>query len=705
MKKFATIRFATALICLFVSLSMFAQAVPPSLIPLTNIEGDLSPQKKDGKWGFADNRGRFVIPAVFDFADLFIRVWNTDGTILDVAKIKVGEKWGYVSRENIYFIYPEYDEISNFDYYSTAVGLKAGKKTLFGVETANSPERGVNTLVAVVRADNLDDIKAFNSRGLTTASANGKWGIIDTKGEWKTPGICDKIVEEKNSEFYRLESSGKIGYSSRKDGCIIFKPEYRSIEHFSTGTVLLDNGKVGLATTAGDIIIPVEYKSITPFLEKFLLLENGKKGVAQRNGKIIVPVEYDSVSVLSNGKFLVKNEDGYNVYTREGQRLFSTFYTSVSWSEELDAYNVAADTLHGRLDPEGKVIYPCIFASAPDPEQTGHIEMMIDDVPYIFLAGEREPVTVSEYDDVMFRQMTERRYQESTILPNWLKKHLEKPWNDSNVLLAENTPRSRQLRSNEDVERIKLSNGKYFKDVFPYDLEVFGGIYWNGGKKAFFRQMGAELYSTLYMYDTETETLSSFELEDKSYVFDFDAGIIAESPEYDRELFPVTNFRTMFHGFVSTVLCCYMFHSWAGQVEVSVCPNGGKEYVPAIPGEHISLSEEVDLSMVEGSSGSYCSYDMLIHEPAENGIALYEIIKTSYSWKKTRGVAKLTETGTPETVGYGFIGLGRQYFVQPIFAGAKDFDGDKADVLIGNEWKSLSTAEIDRMDPFVMPDA
>ena len=417
-------RSVIALILLFLCLSpVWAQL--PDLVPLKSLNADLTPAKEKGKWGYVNAKGKFVIPAVFDAAEQFIRVGYKDGTVMDIGKIRVGQKWGYVSNENVYFVLPEYDRISNFDSFSTAYAVKDHAGVLLGVEPEYSENLGCKVLKSVVLASEMGTVGAFSIKGLAVASTrSGKYGVIDTKGTWVLPCEYSRVTDDKASGMYRLEKDGRMGYASKADASVVFPAEFLSIDPFADGMVLVNDGKLGLYSTAGEMILPAEYDRIDKSATALMLRKGGKEGLASLGGKLVIPAEFDSINALPGGKFMVRDGGGLRVLLSDGSEVFSRSYDSVDWDEDGQFYVVRADSLYGRLDPEGKYIYPCIFPEIPDPEHKGYVEMMVDDEPYVFLAGDSGPTSAKDYDNTLYRQMSERRYEETTLLPDWLKGHL-----------------------------------------------------------------------------------------------------------------------------------------------------------------------------------------------------------------------------------------------------------------------------------------
>ena len=67
----------------------------------------------DGKWGYVDSKGEFVIDPQFDdaadFSEGLARV-KIGGT----SRYSDGGKWGYINPKGEFVINPQFDEVGNF---------------------------------------------------------------------------------------------------------------------------------------------------------------------------------------------------------------------------------------------------------------------------------------------------------------------------------------------------------------------------------------------------------------------------------------------------------------------------------------------------------------------------------------------------------------------------------------------------------------
>ena len=91
---------ALLLLCsLALAVNLQAQKIP-TLKPFKTLpEAELTPTQKKDHWGYADPKGKMVIKAVFDAAEPFKPV-TAGGVTMDVAKICVAGKWGFITLEN-----------------------------------------------------------------------------------------------------------------------------------------------------------------------------------------------------------------------------------------------------------------------------------------------------------------------------------------------------------------------------------------------------------------------------------------------------------------------------------------------------------------------------------------------------------------------------------------------------------------------------
>ncbi|CAZ96238.1 WG repeat-containing protein [Zobellia galactanivorans] len=160
--------------------------------------------RENGKFGFIDKTGAYVIEPQFDKADSF-----SDGR----AAALQDDKWGYIDISGKFVIQPEYDRV-----------------------------------------------KMFNS-GLALVLKDDQWRYIDTSGkELKTPASEKYYDFEEGVALFR--SGEKIGLLGT-DGQLILEPTYDAIKKFRNGHAKVSKGELwGMINTSGKVVIPVEYEEI-----------------------------------------------------------------------------------------------------------------------------------------------------------------------------------------------------------------------------------------------------------------------------------------------------------------------------------------------------------------------------------------------------------------------------------------------------------
>ena len=228
----------------------------PELKPLKDLEEQLVPSEKKGKWGYVNHAGKTVIKPVFEAAGPFEAVTSSDGTTMEVARIKANGCWGYITRENVYLIEPVHDTISIFDQYATVVAESGPFKTLIGVRSAISPRLGVPVLVCNFLQMNLSEIGEFSENGLAFAAKSGKYGMLNTKGEWAIPCQYESLDLNPHGG-YQVVLGGKTGII-KADGAILVEPQYDGIswEPALDAYLVQKDGGMGLVSEDGNRIAP-----------------------------------------------------------------------------------------------------------------------------------------------------------------------------------------------------------------------------------------------------------------------------------------------------------------------------------------------------------------------------------------------------------------------------------------------------------------
>lgn len=618
--------------------SLIASAQIPELKPLKNLDETLVPAMKKDKWGYADGKGKIVIKAVFDAAEEFFSVTAPDGVTMDVARVNVDGKWGYITRENVYLVRPEYDTVSRFDQNSLIVAAMGPNKMLMGVRSMISPRINVAVLTSNVLQVNLTDLEPFNEQGLAWASRGGKWGLLNTKGEWVLPCVYDSWQNEEYFGLYRVALGGKQGIVNYA-GTELIAPAWDEIDIYD------------------DIRI-------------FRVKNDGKLGILRPDGSMLLAPEFDDLVLdVEKKAFLVKQGEFWGWYAQE----------------------------------DGSAIYPCRFKTIPDQEWKGYEPIVRNGIPMIFIACDKL-YSVKEYDDLLYRELGGQAYVDSDILPAWLKSHI--PVNPSYVTLDGSLPEPRILPaefdgSAEHCASIRFKCGVSLADIVLQDeFESIDPMVkvWDLGSKVYVLLHAVEEYYVFYVYDAVLRKTRSYGVSGDMVCVP-ELGIIAETGVWGDA--PLANFIPMNFPESADVsalpILRYSFNSWAGVpfVKLGASVEGASAMKSVKAGDTIIVGK-----ISQGASDMYSEFSAVIGDPAENGIAMYDIVVTDYIYN----VVGELEAQQPRMVAHGFIGLDCGFFTQPIFYQARPITNGSAPVSLGGELQLASPEDMKLMDPFVQPE-
>jgi hypothetical protein len=160
--------------------------------------------KKNGKYGFIDDRGRLRIANRYEDIQPF-----SEG----LAAIKIRGKWGFINRDEKLVIQPVYDNVTSF------------------------------------------------SGGYSRVKQNQKFGLLTSNGELVLPVRYTTFKVQPNGRIVVVQNN-LIGLSDAH-GNLLLQPKYQSVEDLNNGFVIIQqNGKYGLVTLQGISTIPLIYDAL-----------------------------------------------------------------------------------------------------------------------------------------------------------------------------------------------------------------------------------------------------------------------------------------------------------------------------------------------------------------------------------------------------------------------------------------------------------
>ena len=206
----------------------------------------------NGKYGFVNKDGNFVIKPVYDKAGRFYNGFSI---------ITLGNLKGYLSEDGE-IIKPQF-RLANPFHDGIALILTSD----------SNKYRYINKKGEFIEQDNSLTQRSFFNDGIGLAKKDNKYVLIDTNGN----------ITETNYDYI---SSFREGYA------------YARIDH-----------KEGLIDKKGNIILPMKFNSLSLVNNgKLIFYEKGKYGLINIKGEILIEAKYDELEFL--GKNYLKARIG-----------------------------------------------------------------------------------------------------------------------------------------------------------------------------------------------------------------------------------------------------------------------------------------------------------------------------------------------------------------------------------------------------------
>lgn len=211
---------------------------------------------------------------------------------------------------------------------------------------------------------------------------NGKWGVIDSKGNIVIEPTMDDMITIPNHKIglfictYNVDMVNKTYQTKvvneKQKELFTNYDLVEAIENYDTDNILWyeegvlkvkKDDSYGLIDITGKEILKPEYDDIVALqgLENSLLLAKGDKlGLADNQGRIIIKPEYDQIKGIGqdykNGYIVVNNEGTYGVIDFNGQVILNTQYEDIKQVAGNGLYVVVKDGKNQLINKEGTVL-------------------------------------------------------------------------------------------------------------------------------------------------------------------------------------------------------------------------------------------------------------------------------------------------------------------------------------------------------------
>lgn len=401
--------------------------------------------KRTNKWGYLNELGEEVIKCEFDSVGYFkdgiavVRMNKKYGVINKLGKYIINNSFDYpleIREEKIIFrgennkkrlFLPNGNIVVNC-IYDDFLGYYKNNNQKFQLAQKDLKFGWLNEKGEEVIQFKYEDAKQFFD-GFSCVKENGKWGIIDLKGDYVIINLFDSIFQINNSEHgYNAEnrylnwfaivliSGNKIFINDK--GIKIKDCPFEQVEPFSYGLAAVSNEKelFGFIDSTLTLIIPQIYSWIPDihfsawrYPPKFSgdycsVNKNEKFSIINKSGDVItiwseiyfeIPGEnsYSEIMInkkygLLNGKFKLQIPAIYDHLNLIPFR--SEFYGSLPYFIPGEAiFPVVKGGCYGYIDIKGQTIIPFIYDDA-NPFQEGKAKVKQNGLEYfIDISGKK----------------------------------------------------------------------------------------------------------------------------------------------------------------------------------------------------------------------------------------------------------------------------------------------------------------------------
>jgi hypothetical protein len=307
------------------------QATPLRYHDFSPSDGPAHPVRVGRTWGLIDGRGKQLAPFAYSAIGFVIgRVFpvNVGGVCkMDVSDCRGGRMGAMDQRGRLVLpaVYDCVDTTDGDDGTSEILAMEAPATALPGEARCDGGAwRLFDGRGKPVLPGPYAFIDFFRGRKVTRAvrggrcsqkgaCSGGKWGIVDRTGKVVAPFRYDWIdpIDEKNGAAFVV--AGKWGLLSPDLREVV--PARHDLLDVDEGAVRFrDGGRWGLMDPTGKVLIPARFERLTPFREKHARFQSGGKwGLIAVDGRVVVAATYAALCQRGHGTYAFTRAPGCQV--------------------------------------------------------------------------------------------------------------------------------------------------------------------------------------------------------------------------------------------------------------------------------------------------------------------------------------------------------------------------------------------------------
>lgn len=297
----------------------------------------LAPAKETTKWGYIDEKGKWIIKPNYQFANEFSE---------NLAAVQLNGKWGYIDAIGQITIAAQYE-----DAYSFVNGFARVRKNGFWGY--------INPLGKWIVEPQFDSSSDF-SEGLALVSKNGHYGFVNEQGKIAIPLRFDEAFDF--TEGLALVSEANRFYYIDRNNSPIELPECDyATSYFSEGlAVVSKNNAYGFVNNKGKWVLNPQYKAANSFSEGLASAMGANKklyGFVNIKGDFAIPATYDATSYFSKGLAAVSTNGQYGYINPKGEWVIPPQFENAE-PFKSNLAKIQIDGKYNFVNIEGKLISP-----------------------------------------------------------------------------------------------------------------------------------------------------------------------------------------------------------------------------------------------------------------------------------------------------------------------------------------------------------
>lgn len=194
--------------------------------------------------------------------------------------------------------------------------------------------------------------------GLYPIKKNGKWGIIDKRGNIIIPPNYDAISSFKHQNYAVVQNKGKSGLVDSR-GKFVFQPTFDDIRVISKDIFGIEkNGVWHIMDKFGRTILK-DYDDVKLFNDHLITFyKKGWCGLVDMRGNILVPPNFHSIHLDEKHQLFVTKKAGkLGLYSKNGQKICGAIYSDLKILNST-YFLVKSKYKWGLIDHLGKTLLP-----------------------------------------------------------------------------------------------------------------------------------------------------------------------------------------------------------------------------------------------------------------------------------------------------------------------------------------------------------